>query len=83
MIKIPHIYLCTKKWAFKVEKSEKMTNVSTCDPRITTKDTSCRPSLFCDSEQNSVFNNINKIKGNTHFVKVVLSKVSLIKSSFR
>ena len=42
----------------------------------TTKGTSCRPGLFWDNEENSV-QNIKKIKGNTHFVKVVLSKVSL------
>ena len=42
----------------------------------TKKGTSCRPGLFWDNEQNSV-QNIKKIKGNTHFLKVVLSKVSL------
>ena len=41
-----------------------------------TKGTSCRPGLFWDKDQNRV-QNIRKIKGNTHFVKVVPSKESL------
>ena len=39
----------------------------------TTKGTSCRPGLFWDNEQNI----IKKIKGNSHFVKLEFSKVSL------
>ena len=42
----------------------------------TTKGTFCRPGLFWNNEQNNV-QNIKKIKGNTHFVKIVLSKISL------
>ena len=42
----------------------------------TTKGTSYQPGLFWDDDQNSV-QNINKIKGNTDFVKVVFPKVSL------
>ena len=49
--------------------------INTCNPEQQ-KVHQCRPSLFRDNEQNSV-QNIKKIKGNTHFVNVVLPKVSL------